>query len=248
MKEELSYKLSKLSEKYRKMAPEKAPLQIVSGSESNIKEKWVKKTLFYLLNPRESHGLNSDLLAHMLDSIVDDIDYPPSELSDARVEREVETDNGGQADELIWLEEHFFVCWEVKVEDTERNNGMYQTEKYAEADKFTKSSAGLELKKDSLSPRRRYYIYLKKKEKPEPKHHYFKSVSWEQVANILEGWLSGLRDEDDTDYPVQTIAQVDMFIKSIRREICDLDDRTREDMADLYVEYFEEISEVKDAK
>jgi hypothetical protein len=257
MTESLDERISKLSGEYRMIATKKTPLEIIRGDDKKLREKWAVRTLFYYLDPHAEHGINTDLLDYVLGSIDEDVDYTPSKLSRVQIDHEVVDDDDKRPDVLIWLDERskrdFFICCEVKVKAGERGDRDYeddkhQTEKYAEAEKF--SSIGLS--KDSIPEENHHYLYLKTEDSETPESDSFNSISWKQIANTLQSWLNEVKDsgdveDGDIDYPIQTLVQIDMFIKSIRRKICDSDDETRGELAELYVKYYDEISEIEDA-
>lgn len=252
MADRLEERISTLAKKYRKMAPEKTPLEIIRGDNKKLKEKWAVRTLFYYLDPHKEHGLDSDLLEYFLNAIDENVDYNPSELNHVQIKQEAVSEDNKRPDALLWINEaskqKFFICFEVKIERKEEDDvdGMYQTVKYAKTDNF--SWPELEIK--SIPDENSYYIYIKKKNKhpDEPESNYFNRTSWEWIADSLQNWLNDVKRKGDIEYPIQTLVQIDMFIKSIRRRICDSDNENRSDLAELYVEYFEEISEVEDAR
>jgi len=104
-------------------------LEIIGRSSS---ERDWQAMLAYFLDPSESHDMGTTFLEAFVEVIADHPETTATGLTDhldtVIVETEVSTPPSGYADLLIWAQEEWFICIEMKVEAEETGN---QTERYA---------------------------------------------------------------------------------------------------------------------
>lgn len=217
--------------------PPPTTLQVLGRA--NRERDW-QRLLFHLLSANESHGLDHNLLEHFLVGLEqhDSLDFSFSrlDLDSVQVAREIPTEQG-RPDLVVWLEEDWFVLFELKVSAAE---GDDQTERYANIDSFDQ----INVEVDSVDDERRHYVYLAPESADGPSHSDFEHVSWEWVADRLQSFLH----DGYGAYPTRTTAQIEDFADTIRSELTmtEYQQNQREKMA-LYVQYNEAISEAESA-
>lgn len=113
--------------------PPPTPLQVLDQS---TQERDWQQFLVYFLSPREAHGLEHAVLEHVLMALSDrsDIEFTFSrfDIDDIQIEQEVTT-SVGIPDIVLWASEDWFLCWELKVHESE---GRDQTNRYVDVDAF----------------------------------------------------------------------------------------------------------------
>ena len=227
---------------------EEPPSTVLQLIRSNQQEEEWQRLFFHYLSPDESHGLGHALLEHILSALADrgDLQYSFSrfDLAEIQVEREVKTSNGRFPDAVVWASEDWFICWELKIAAAE---GKDQTRDYVDAASFT----GIGLSKQDVPDDNHHYIYLAPEDtyssnpdESPPGAQEFVPVSWEWVADEIRTFLASSYGE----YPTRTTTQLRTFIETIQSELTMTQyQETQEDQAELYVDYFTEISEAKQA-
>lgn len=220
--------------------PPRTTLQILR--KQRAEDSW-KRLLFYFLSPDKSHGLGNGLLEYLLSSLAEraDFDYTHSQfnLRNTQVRTEVTVDrNNRRVDAIIWCEGEFFICWELKIDASETND---QTTAYVRADEFKT----IGLNKDTIPSNNHHYIYLTPKESSPPTSATFVQIDWTWVARRLEEWLKS----NYGNYPTQTTAQINGLTKTIKRELTETEKQAnRENKAELFLKYYDEINAVEQAK
>ena len=216
--------------------PPKSTLHILR--KAHREQAW-QRLLFYFLSPDESHGLDAAMLEHLLSSLAErhNLELPFSyfDLENIRVETEVNLSNRRRTDAVIWLADEWFICWELKVYSSE---GGHQTEAYAEAGSFESIS------QQKSEFERNHYLYLAPENAAPPSSDEFVAVSWEWVAAEIQSFIQ----DGYGQYPARTTAQLEDFIAAINRELTMTKYQEHEqEKAQLYLDYYDEISEVRKA-
>lgn len=233
--------LSELARQYNTLpeADEPPPtmLQVLSRSR---REAYWQRLFVHFLQEKQPHGLEQDVLEHLLTAFSErsDLDFSFSrlDLGDIEVEKEVSTSQG-RPDVVIWAEEDWFLCLELKVDSPEDND---QTGRYVEVDKFDE----IDLDKRAVPDDRHHYVYLAPEGTPGPDADAFVHVSWEWIASELQSFLANSYGE----YPSRTTAQLNDFIDTIRTELTMTDYRkNQQEKVELAVEHYEEMIDVLDA-
>ena len=220
-------------------AEEPPPTTLQILGRSHQEQDW-QRLLFHFLTPEEAHGLEHALLEHLLQALSerDDLGYTFSrfDLGDIQVKQEVITAEG-RPDGVLWSSNAWFICWELKVTASE---GDDQTRRYVDDSSF--QSIGLE--KDDVPTDGHHYVYLAPDNAPPPNASEFVHVSWEWVASELQSFLAKSRGE----YPARTTAQLDDFIDTVRSELAMTEyQESQREKVKLYIDHYNEISEVKAA-
>lgn len=217
--------------------PPPTTLQILGRS---TREGDWQRLLIHFLTPDEGHGLGRNLLEHLLTALAtrDDLGYSFSrfDLETVEVAQEVTTGQG-RPDAVIWSEEDWFICFEMKVDAEE---GADQTERYAAVDSFD----GIGLETGAVPETRQHYVYLAPEDASPPASKTFSHVSWEWIASQLQSFIA----DSYGKYPARTTAQLEDSIATIRSELTmtDYQENQREKM-ELYVRYSQAIDEVTSA-
>lgn len=232
---ELNKQLNRLPEAEK---PPPTTLQVLGR---NQQERDWQRLLFYFLSPNEGHGLSHELLEHLLSSLSErsDLDYTFSrlDLHDIQVETEVVASNDGRPDAVLWVQNDWFICWELKLWASETGE---QTEAYIDASSFQT----IDLTKDDILPDNRHYIYLAPKNASQPGAEEFVQVSWEWLASELEAFLA----ESHGRYPARTTAQLDDFLSTITQELTMTEyQENQQEKARLYFEYYDQLNEIQNA-
>ncbi len=217
--------------------PPQTTLQLVGRS--NRERDW-QQLLFHYLAPDEPHGLNHELLEHLLGALAerDELDYSFSrfDLRNVQLEKEVVTEQG-RPDSVIWAGEDWFICWELKVDASE---GDDQLNRYVAVDSF--DSIGLD--KSDVPDEQHHYIYLAPEEAPPPDADAFVHVSWKWIVESIRAFLA----ESRGGYPARTTAQLTEFADTIESELTMTDyEENQREKAELYVEHYGDINEAERA-
>ena len=218
-------------------APPPSILEVLGRSHQE--QDW-QRLLFHFLSPDESHGLGHELLETFLTALSerDDLEYSFSrfDLEDVRIAQEVSTSRG-RPDAVLWSNEEWFLCWELKVWSTE---GRGQTQAYVEIESFD----GIGLSKDDVPEDSHFYLYLAPDGADPPEADEFVQISWEWIVSVLQSFLA----ESHGEYPARTTAQLNDFIGTIRSELTMTEyQENLQEKASLYVDYYDEIAAVQDA-
>lgn len=212
--------------------PPSTTLQILG--ERTSEAHW-ESLLAYFINPSEPHGFETDILEAFLSHLDEEPDVGFSldrrDLSKVEVETQVGTENG-IPDVLLWVDEDWFLCLELKVRASETAN---QTIRYVN------SSWIGDLDKDRYDSANEYYAYLAAPNADSPASDAFVHLSWIEVANDLQEVLI----EDRGQYPSKSYAQLSDFIDTINEEFTMTEYRENiDEKARLRIEFGEEIEEI----
>jgi hypothetical protein len=218
--------------------PPPTTLQLLGRSQQE--GDW-QRLLFYFLSSGEAHGMKTDLLEQILAALSDreDLDYTFSRLTltDVEIETEVMTSNGRRPDAVIWVDEEWFLCFELKVGATE---GIGQTVDYVEADAFT----SIDVAKPEIPTDSHHYLYLAPADTSPPEADAFTPISWDWIKSQLQAFVK----TSYGSYPARTTAQLNDFIDTIERELHMTQyQENQQEKAKLYFEHYDEITEAKDA-
>lgn len=219
--------------------PREPPPTILQVIGRGHKEQDWRRLLFHYLSPNEAHGLNHELLKKLLIALSDRDDvaysYSQSDLEDVQISQEVPTPQG-RVDAVLWSPQEWFICWELKVTSGEQDG---QTIGYVEAESF--SRVNFEKNSDETEST---YLYLAPDDAPPPEASEFTAISWDWIRSIFQSFLTECHGE----YPARTLAQLQDFIGTIRTELTMTEyQENQRDKAKLYVEYFDEITEIETA-
>lgn len=217
--------------------PPSTTLQIIRSRQQE--QDW-QRLLFHYLSPDEPHGLDHALLEHLLSALSErselNFTFSQFDLADIQIEQEVTVSNGRIPDAVIWTSEGWFICLELKVNASEDED---QTRDYVDA----KSFSSINLRKNELPADNHHYIYLTP-DGTSAEADEFVSVSWKWVAKEIQTFLV----ESQGKYPARTIAQLETFTGTIQSELQMTDyQENQQEKAELYVEHYNEMSEVQQA-
>lgn len=235
--ESISQQLAALSQRLETLPeatePPMTTLQVLGRSR---REAYWQRMLVYFLTPTKPHGLDHDLLEHLLTALeahaLLDFSYSRLDLEGIRLEQEVSTERG-RPDLVIWSPD-WFICVELKVDSSE---GTDQTRRYVDVESFDE----IDLGKDDVSPEGQHYVYLAPEETQPPAADEFASVSWGWLASEFQSFLAGSRGQ----YPSRTVAQLNDFVDTIQNELTmtEYQENRREKIA-LAIEHYEPMTEV----
>lgn len=205
---------------------------------SNRERDW-QRLLFHYLSPDAAHGLNHELLEHLLIALSDraDVGYTFSQfdLNEIQIDQEVSTPQG-RPDAVIWSPQNWFICWELKVRSAE---GTGQTRGYVDADSFS----GIDIEKNG-DQTESHYLYLAPEDAKSPEANEFIHISWKWMRTVLQSFLT----ESHGEHPSRTVAQLREFVETIQTELVMTDyQENQRDKAKLYMEYRDEIIELERA-
>lgn len=200
-----------------------------------------QRLLFYFLTPDEPHGLDHALLEHLLTALSDREDtgyeYSAFDLDHVEIATEVVTAEGRRPDAVMWAGEDWFLCWELKVTASE---GSDQTVDYVNTESFP----SIGLTKEDVPADGHHYVYLAPEAAGSPAADAFVEMSWEWVAGQLQSFLA----DSHGSYPAQTTGQLNEFASTIQQELQMTEyQKNQDEKAKLYFEYYDEITEAKDA-
>jgi hypothetical protein len=218
--------------------PPSTTLQIIRNNQQE--EEW-QQLLFHYLSQDEPHGLDHAFLEHILSALSDrdDLDFTFSglDLADVQVRQEVTIPNGRRPDAVVWASEEWFICWELKIKASERED---QTQDYGDAESFE----NINLTKKDVPDSGQHYVYLAPKDASPPEAEEFVHVWWRWVAEQIQTFLN----EGHGGYPSRTTAQLEQFIGTIQNEVTMTDyQENQQEKAELYFEYYDAITEAQEA-
>ena len=242
MSESLHSQLAKFKRRLDRLPEAETPppttLQVLGRGQ--LEQDW-QRLLFHFLSSERPHGLEHAFLEHLLTVLADRDDFRYTfsrfDLTDIRVETEVPTSNDRRPDAVVWVEDEWFICWELKVTAAE-NRG--QTTDYVEAEEFN----GIDLTKADVPSENHHYIYLAPSDASTPTANEFVQITWEWIASELQSFLTASHGK----YPAETTAQFDSFIRTIRNELQMTEyQENQQEKAELYFDYYDGIREAKAA-
>lgn len=176
----------------------------ISRSES----AW-QHALAYFLDPDEPHGFGTSVLEAFLTLIEEHPDstfeFYEYNLKDIHIQVEAAGD-AGRPDIVLWLEETWFLCIELKVDATETEA---QTERYTTASRFG------DLKTTSIPSSGHHFVYLASQQANAPAADEFAFLEWREVVSAF----SPLFDPSITAYPARSVAQFHDFILHIQHAL-----------------------------
>lgn len=252
MPESLTTRLAELDRQLALLpeAHEPPPTTLQILGRNTVEQDW-QRLLFHFLTPEESHGLDHALLEHLLGALADrdDLDFGFSrfDLDEIGIEMEVTMSNDRRPDAVVWSSEEWFLCWELKVGAPESED---QTRAYVDARSFR--SVGLT--KGDVPAEGHHYVYLAPgdvlpsdcgpADDGPPEAEEFVPVSWEWIAAQIESFLV----ETHGEYPARTTAQLSEFAATIRSELTMTQfEENQQEKVELYLDYYDEISDVQGA-
>jgi hypothetical protein len=186
--------------------PPKTLLRVIGESQT---EKAWHLQLAYFVDVTEPHGFGTDVLEQFLQCVSEHpemtFEFQPHQLEDINTEVEVAADDG-RPDLVLWVEDDWFVCVEIKVSSSESDN---QTERYAASDQLG------DLDVTTIPEEQQHYVYLADRRSANASAESFVNLSWEVVIESMERLRSGRL----ATYPARSGAQLSEFIDHIKHEL-----------------------------
>ena len=184
--------------------PPQTTLDIIS---ERTREKYWNRLLRYFLDPSAPHGFGSDFLREFIELVEDQTEfggYYDTGLDAVQVESEISSDRG-RPDLLLYLDDEWFVCLELKVTASETGQ---QTKEYA-----TSTQLG-DLVVSEYTQESRGYVYLTKQRRAAPAAAEFSRLHWRDVQATIGAFLQ----QDRGQYPSKSTAQLADFRDTLREE------------------------------
>ena len=184
--------------------PPQTTLDIIS---ERTREKYWNRLLRYFLDPSAPHGFGSDFLREFMKLVEDWTEfggYNNTDLDAVQVESEISSDRG-RPDILLYLDDEWFVCLELKVTASETGK---QTKEYA-----TSTQLG-DLVVSEYAEESREYVYLTKQGHAAPAAAEFSRLHWRDVQAMIGAFLQ----QDRGQYPSRSTAQLADFRDTLREE------------------------------
>ncbi|WP_323677565.1 PD-(D/E)XK nuclease family protein [Halorubellus sp. PRR65] len=194
------------------------------------RERYWEALLVYFLDPANPHGFSTDVLRAFLKALAahDETTVRAAlhDLDGVEVHSQVVTTDG-LVDVVLWNDDAWFVCLELKVEAGETDA---QTTRYANApalgDLVVDEHGGVG-----------EYVYLAPRRAGSSSAASFVDVSWEHLVPYFEDVLRASSGQ----YPAKSQAQFADFVDTIRRTLNMDDDTIISEETRLYTEYAETI-------
>lgn len=207
-------------------------LRILRSSQS---EKSWQLLLAYFIDPEQPHGFGTDVLALFLDALMGhlgpEFSYEKHELENVAVELESPTGDG-RPDIVLWLDEEWFVCVELKVTADETDR---QTERYVKADHF----GGLS--KSTIPDDGHQYVYVSDRRAKSSIASEFVDVSWQEITQSLQK----IQTNQFSQYPSRSCAQFAEFIDTTKQELRMTDEASQHlEKAELAIKYRDVFDEL----
>lgn len=205
----------------------------VSRSES----AW-QRALAYFLSPDEPHGFGTTVLNAFLTLIEDHPDstfeFYEYDLTDVHVQVEAAGDTG-RPDIVLWLEESWFLCLELKVDAAETDG---QTDRYTTASRFG------DLKTATVPSSGHNFVYLAPQGANAPAADEFIHVEWREIVSAF----GPLFDPGIAAYPARSVAQFHDFVRHVQRAIHMVSDHgPNPEKVELAFEHSETLAELTEA-
>lgn len=194
--------------------------------------------LAYFLDPDEPHGFGTTVLDAFLTLVEEQPDstfeFYEYDLEDVRVQTEAAGD-AGRPDIVLWLEETWFLCLELKVDAAETET---QTERYTTASQFG------DLKTTSVPSSGHHFAYLASQRANGPASDEFVRLDWRDVVSAF----SPLFDPGITAYPARSVAQFHDFVRHIQHALHMVTDRgPNPEKVELAFEHSDVLDELTEA-
>ncbi|WP_170831016.1 PDDEXK-like family protein [Natronobacterium texcoconense] len=209
-------------------------LEILGKSED---ERSWQSMLTYFLNPNKPHGFDETVLQAFTKAIET---HPETDASDlnvdsdgVKVETEVPTPPRGSADILIYAQNEWFICIEMKVDSGETGD---QTERYYHSPRL----GSLVKARHSARGGESEYVYLAPESASAPYKHEFVHVSWRDVVPHIEDCLSS-----NSGDPRSEIQLAD-FIRNIKKHLTMKDFDAISEEAQLYADHKSKLEDARD--
>lgn len=201
-------------------------------------EKYWNRLLRYFLNPTAPHGLKTDFLHAFLANIQAEIETSQltnTDLREARIASEIQSDEG-RPDLLIWLQDEWFICLEIKVTASETGT---QTREYASSTTLGPITV------PEYTTEARHYVYLTKQTHCPPSSDLFTHVYWSDIQKLIGELLQNSHGR----YPTRTTAQLTEFRDTIHDETMTRTpyDTQQAQHINLYLEHSDAIDTVREA-
>ncbi|WP_302081051.1 PD-(D/E)XK nuclease family protein [Salinibaculum rarum] len=209
---------------------EEVPATTLSIIGQPRKEKYWEDLLVYFLDHTNPHGFGTDVLDAFVRSIAahsaTKLPRPSTDLTAVQVQSQVPTASG-PFDILLWLENEWFVCLELKSKSPESNA---QTVRYAEAPQL--GDLDVETHEGVAE-----YVYLAPATAAPSQSERFVDITWEHVIEYFEQLMTESRGQ----YPAKSEAQLADYIDTIKHELNmgDITDISTE--TELYIKYADTI-------
>ncbi len=242
--EELRNSLSEFQRRFAQLPDVEAlPKTLLHVLRRGSKETYWNKILSYFLNPTEPHGFGTDFLEAFLSLLKSNseltFDFTGLDFSEIEVESEWTTHGtGDRPDIVIYSGRNWFVCVEMKVGASEGKN---QTKRYARSTEIG------DIPKNEFPENGQYYVYLSGRDAADASADEFANVSWREVVAELERFQVRSRGR----YPAKSLAQLDDFLDTIRREMNTTNGAFEENQLEkmqLYLKYPNEIDRAWEAR
>lgn len=205
--------------------------------ESRTESVW-QHTLAYFLTPDETHGFGTTITETFL-SVIEEhpastFEFYEYNLEDIEVQLEA-AGEVGRPDIVLWLDETWFLCIELKVDAAETDR---QTERYTNATQFGK------LRTTSIPESGHHFVYLGSRHASGPTADEFVSVTWREVVEAFAQHF----EASLTIYPARSVAHFHDFVHHIQQELNMTDDQgPNPEKVELAFEYSDTISELTEA-
>lgn len=206
------------------------------------RERLWQRYLAYFSNPSRPHGFEGRFLEKVLeifteqDAFDQELFHPDWESIEVEIEA---TGEEGRPDILIYQENRWFLCIELKV------NAEYdpdQLERYTVATEL----GGINVKEYDAD--RRFYVYIDIDSPADfinhsETNHLFRLVRWQDIVPAIDAVLS----PPSSHYPARTIEQLEDFRSTIASKTNMNEDDTVRQLKDEYVKHREAIAAANSA-
>lgn len=166
-------------------------------------------TLAYFLDPNEQHGFGSTILETFLTLVEEQpnssFEFYEYNLEDIQIQVEASGD-AGRPDIVLWLDEAWFLCIELKVDAPETES---QTKRYTAASRFG------DLRTNSIPSSGHHFVYLASRNASEPSADEFLHLTWQEVVSEF----SSVFNSNIMTNPASSVAQFHDFVRHIKQEL-----------------------------
>ena len=195
-------------------------------------------TLAYFLDPNEPHGFGSAILETFLTLVEEQphssFEFYEYNLEDIQIQVEASGDTG-RPDIVLWLDEAWFLCIELKVDAPETE---FQTERYTAASRFG------DLRTNSIPPSGHHFVYLASRTASEPSADEFLHLTWQEVVSEF----SSAFNSNIMTNPASSVAQLHDFVRHIKQELHMVSNQnSNPEKVELAFEHSETINELSAA-
>lgn len=241
--ENLQAQLDEINQQVKSESTTKSPYTTLEIQNKESSERAWQRYLKYFCDPGKPHQLQSTFLEHFIGMLQAEGKLSPTLDPDYDdiVVREEEPGDGSRPDLLIYEPGEWFICFELKV---------YQSERSGQTEDHVASPVLGQLEKDTIPKAHHYYLYVAPRWAGDGEAEQFEACPWigrDEEPSIVRT-IDSVLDSLPKGTPTRTGTQLREFRDTIHNELAmtTIDEAT-EEKKELYMENRATIAELEQA-